>query len=195
MSASAHSFPVPMGRDTYLLLAVLAVLLVTVYAADPDPSTIKRVHVSTAPCARQSSEETMIVLSSVPSASQARSPPILSCDYCCIIIINKYESFLLVLSISRRPHVVFSNHLDVGYSLPFNGPPAYISQVLDLNFHAYLPQAAKNGIALAAKGLPYHYMSQPWLIYNFFHCQELHFPRTTPGLPLIPLQSHSHSLL
>ena len=69
-----------------------------------------------------------------------------------------------------KVYLVFSNHLDVGYTDNLNGSCA--GAVVNRYFHDHFPKAAATAAAFRkeGKGRAYRWMSQSWLVSVFRHC-------------------------
>jgi hypothetical protein len=63
----------------------------------------------------------------------------------------------------RRIDVVFSNHLDVGYT-------DFAHNVIQKYFYTFFPRAIETAATLAAEGVGYRWMTQCYLVDLFLNC-------------------------
>lgn len=79
----------------------------------------------------------------------------------------------VALALGQNVHIIFSNHLDVG----FNGPPfskyypAFSVNVVNYYLHNIYPNLLVTIDQLAAKGIHYVYTTHAWMVYLYLHCQ------------------------
>ena len=78
-----------------------------------------------------------------------------------------------------KVYVVFSNHLDVGYTLNRNGSSA--GAVINEYFHSHFPKAIATGRQARAAGWQYRWMTQSWLVSAFRHCGSTRVNVHGPG--------------
>jgi hypothetical protein len=83
---------------------------------------------------------------------------------------------LLACSIAAQPvsvvHVVFSNHLDIGFNSQVPGVPGTDAAVIERYFQVYFPRAIATAAALRRRGGPerYRYLTHPFLVSLFIDC-------------------------
>ncbi|XP_052819190.1 uncharacterized protein LOC128245032 [Mya arenaria] len=67
-------------------------------------------------------------------------------------------------------HLIFMNHLDVGYS--FNNKPGHVLTVINAYFQEYFPRAVKTALDLYALGYVerFIYTTHPWLVSLYLDC-------------------------
>lgn len=84
----------------------------------------------------------------------------------------------------RKVYVLFSNHLDIGYTLNSNGSTS--GAVVNQYFQSHFPKAIAVAAEARAKGAhPYKWMTQSWLVSAYRHCEQT----------AISMRSHSPSEL
>lgn len=92
------------------------------------------------------------------------------CLLCFGIVSGENESDMMADTDIRHVHVIFMNHLDVGYSLV--GSKGYIANILNRYFHVYFP----NAITVASQLIKleyterFIYTTHPWLVSLFLDC-------------------------
>lgn len=67
-------------------------------------------------------------------------------------------------------HLIFMNHLDVGYS--YNDLPGHIIDILNAYFNIYFPRAIKVSLDLLVLGYRerFIYTTHPWLVSLYIDC-------------------------
>lgn len=81
----------------------------------------------------------------------------------------------------RKVYVVFSNHLDVGYTENRNGSSA--AAVINEYFEHHFPAAIATANEARAHGHPFRWMTQSWLVSAFRNCNATKINIGGPSLP------------
>eukprot|EP00966_Prymnesium_polylepis_P237660 5496781-Prymnesium_polylepis.1 len=77
--------------------------------------------------------------------------------------------------------VVFSNHLDVGYTDNRNGSTS--GAVVSDYFHKHFPAAIKTGQEARERGRPYRWMTHSWLVAAYRNCNTTKINTRGPLFP------------
>lgn len=79
--------------------------------------------------------------------------------------------FILCQNISNV-HIIFSNHLDVGFSTPFldKNNPAYAVSIINIYFKYFYPDLINTINKLGANGINYIYTDHAWMVSLYLHC-------------------------
>jgi hypothetical protein len=71
----------------------------------------------------------------------------------------------------KKVYIIFSNHLDIGYTKNVNGSTS--GAVINQYFNEHFPKAIHTANEARAKGgNPYKWMTQSWLVSAFLHCND-----------------------
>ena len=82
----------------------------------------------------------------------------------------------------RKVYVLFSNHLDIGYTMNVNGSTS--GAVVNEYFTQHFPAAVAVAAEARAKGArPYKWMTQSWLVSAYRNCAQTNINMHGPGFP------------
>lgn len=113
-------------------------------------------------------------------------------NFCFFIFLFLFLGSHWVLEPVHSVHVVFMNHLDVGYNgIPITG---FINNVLNVYFQSHFPRVLRLQHALQTGGHEerYIYTTHPWLVSFYLDCPDL----TLAGVKLMcPSQAEKNEFI
>lgn len=99
------------------------------------------------------------------------------CSLVCTGAITDIRSTVVLLHPVRplstsTVHLVFSNHLDIGFNSQLPGVPGTDASVINCYFHEYFPRAIATAAEMRRRGgeMRYRYMAQSFLVSLFLEC-------------------------
>lgn len=96
----------------------------------------------------------------------------MKCIFSLIIIITIFFSYNC--SSNKTVHVVFSNHLDMGYLSPYYNiaNPPFTSEIVNLYFKIHFPDLLRTIDKLSSYNIKYVFTTHGYLVYAFIHCEK-----------------------